>query len=158
MLKKILSNSTCAQCQLCCVFDRYDIWETPLFTPEQKAHVLEIAPEAEFAKKGSGFVLNCGAITNDQLFSCPALSDHGCTLGSDKPFDCQIWPFRIMNCDGELVIAVSSLCTAVYEQSHDFLKNYLTESGLAERIFSYGEKFPEAVHPLYDNYTILLRQ
>ena len=34
MLKKILSGEACAKCRLCCIFDRYDVWETPVFTAE----------------------------------------------------------------------------------------------------------------------------
>ena len=34
MLKKILSPLSCAQCRVCCVFDRDDCWEMPLVYPE----------------------------------------------------------------------------------------------------------------------------
>lgn len=157
MLKKILSKDVCAECRLCCVFDRYDVWETPLFEEETMAKVRSAFPDAKFAKKGGGFALNSGEITDGDLFSCPALTDSGCMLGDDKPFDCRIWPFRIMNRDGQRVIAVSSLCSAVYGQSHDELRAFLKE-GLAEEIFTYADKFPEAVHDLYDNYTVLLSE
>ena len=157
MLKKILSGSVCADCRLCCVFDRYDIWETPLFEEETTAKIKAAFPDAKFAKKGGGFVLTSGEITDGELFSCPALTDSGCMLGDDKPFDCRIWPFRIMNGSGQRVIAVSSLCSAVYEQSHDKLRSFLKEE-LAEKIFDYADKFPEAVHELYDNYTVLLNE
>lgn len=157
MLKKILSKDTCAECRLCCVFDRYDVWETPLFEEKTMAKVAELRKDAKFAKKGNGFVLNSGEITDGELFACPALTDNGCMLGDDKPFDCRIWPFRIMNRDGQRVIAVSSLCSAVHGQSHDELRAVLKE-GLADKIFAYADKFPEAVHELYDNYTVLLSE
>ncbi|MBR3971239.1 MAG: hypothetical protein IKJ87_09210 [Ruminococcus sp.] len=157
MIKKILNKSTCADCKTCCIFDCYDVWETPLFDKETADVVKLTVPTAEFAPKGNGFVLDFGKMSAYDLVKCPALSDSGCILGDKKPFDCRIWPFRIMEHDGQRIIAVSSLCTAVFEQSHDKLKDFL-KNGLAAEIFAYGEKYPEAIHPLYDNYTILLTE
>lgn len=157
MLKEILSKASCAECRLCCVFDRYDVWETPLFEAETMGKVAAAVPDAKFAKKGGGFVLNSGEITDGELFSCPALTENGCMLGDDKPFDCRIWPFRIMKSGEGRVIAVSSLCSAVYGQSHDDLRDFLKE-GLAKKIFAYADKFPEAVHELYNNYSVLLSE
>lgn len=155
MLEKILSRKTCAECRMCCIFDRYDIWETPLFTEKTMQSVLNNVPDAKFAKKGSCYVLNAGEITDGELYSCPALADTGCMLVNNKPFDCRIWPFRIMKLDGCRVIAVSSLCEAVHGQSHDNLRTFLKE-GLAKEIFAYADAFPEAVHEFYDNYSVLL--
>ena len=87
--------------------------------------------------------------------ACPALSENGCILGDEKPFDCRIWPFRVMELDGCRIIAVSSLCIDVHSQSHDSLRAFLKE-GLAAEIFAYADKFPEAVHEYYDNYSVLL--
>lgn len=140
---------------MCCIFDRYDVWETPIFEESAMNAVKSAVSDAEFAKKGNGYVLNVGKITDGELFSCPALAENGCILGDSKPFDCRIWPFRIMNLDGCRVIAVSSLCESVYGQSHDKLREFL-ENGLAKKIFEYADKYPEAVHQFYDNYAILL--
>ncbi len=155
MIKKILKGSSCAACRMCCIFDRYDVWETPLFEETTMNKVKTTAPHAEFAKKGSGYVLNAKEMTDDELFSCPALAENGCILGDEKPFDCRIWPFRVMEYDGCRVIAVSSLCNEVHGQSHDSLRTFLKE-GLAAEIFAYADKFPEAVHQFYDNYSVLL--
>ncbi|MDE5763551.1 MAG: hypothetical protein K2N49_00095 [Ruminococcus sp.] len=154
MIKEILSGKTCAECRMCCIFDRYDIWETPVFTEEIKNKVLEYVPDAPFAKVGTGYMLNAGEITDGQIYSCPALTENGCILGDGKPFDCRIWPFRVMNRDGIRVIAVSSLCDEVHNQTHEKLRNFL-KKGLAEKIFSYADKYPETVKPYYDNYTVI---
>ena len=157
MIKKILKGSSCAACRMCCIFDRYDVWETPLFEENTMNKVKSAVPDAEFARKGGGYVLNVGKMTGDELFSCPALAENGCILGDEKPFDCRIWPFRVMELDGCRVIAVSSLCDEVHGQSHDFLRTFLKE-GLAAEIFAYANKFPESVHRFYDNYTVLLSE
>ncbi|MDE7104376.1 MAG: hypothetical protein K2O36_00680 [Ruminococcus sp.] len=157
MIKKILSGKTCAECRMCCIFDRYDIWETPIFDEKIKNKVLEFNPEAKFAKVGGNYMLNAGEITDGQLYSCPALTNKGCILGDSKPFDCKIWPFRIMELDGQRVIAVSTLCEEVHRQSHDKLKDFL-KNELAEKIFAYADENPESVKPFYDNYTVILRE
>lgn len=157
MIKKILSGKTCAECRMCCIFDRYDIWETPVFDEETKNKVLEFNPEAKFAKVGRNYMLNAGEITDGQLYSCPALTDNGCILGDSKPFDCKIWPFRIMELDGQRVIAVSTLCEEVHGQPHNKLKDFL-KNELAEKIFAYADRNPEAVKPYYDNYTVILKE
>ncbi len=142
---------------MCCVFDRYDIWETPVFEADTMKKVLDMNPEARFAQVGGGYVINAGEIADGELFRCPVLTDSGCALGDEKPFDCRIWPFRIMNHEGSRVIAVSSLCEEVYGQDHEKLKNFL-KKGLAETIFGYADKNPQIVKPFYGNYTIILKE
>ena len=40
--------------------------------------------------------------------------DKGCTLSyEDKPFDCKIWPLRIMKKDDEYVIALTPTCPSI---------------------------------------------
>ena len=40
MLRNILSPETCAKCRICCIFDKYDVWETPVVSAElyEKIH------------------------------------------------------------------------------------------------------------------------
>lgn len=154
MLKEILNKATCAECRMCCIFDRYDIWETPVFDEETKNRVLEFNPNAKFVKVGEGYMLNAGELAEGDLFTCPALTENGCILGDGKPFDCCIYPFRVMEKNGQRVIAVSTLCEAVHGQSHDKLREFL-EKGLAEKIFAYADVNPDIVKPYYDNYTVL---
>lgn len=157
MITEILSRTTCADCRMCCVFDRYDIWETPVFTEETRDLVLNIQPDAKFAKVGSGYFLNAGEITDGELYSCPALTETGCALGDDKPFDCRIWPFRIMNYNDQRVIAVSRLCDAVHGQPIEKLAAFL-KKGLGRTMLDYADVHPEAVKPHYDNYTVVLTE
>ena len=56
MLKKILSPESCAQCRLCCIFDRYDVWETPVFNEFQRDLILAERPDTEFVPKDGGLI------------------------------------------------------------------------------------------------------
>ena len=157
MITEILSRQTCADCRLCCIFDRYEIWETPVFTPETRDLTLKHAPDAKFAKSGEDYVLDVGRITDGELYSCPALTDTGCALGDDKPFDCRIWPFRIMDFEGERVIAVSRLCTQVHDKPREELAEFL-KKGLGRKMLSYADQHPRTVKHHYENYTVIISE
>jgi len=155
MLKKILSGKSCAECRLCCIFDRYDIWETPVFNEEIKNRIKQLRPGTEFVTKDGGYIFKADNIGADQLFSCPALTETGCILGDDKPFDCRIWPYRIMEVGGRRAITIASICDELYNRPLSQLVGFLKE-GLAEAIFSYADSHPEIVKPYYEGYPVLL--
>ena len=155
MLKKILDGKSCEKCRLCCIFDSSDIWETPVFTAETRDKLLEICPEAKFIKKDGGFILDSGELGKDDLFRCPALTDKGCILGDEKPFDCRIWPYRIMETGGKRAITIASVCEEMYSRPLSQLVGFLNEE-LAEKIFAYAGEHPEIVKPYEEGYPILM--
>lgn len=155
MLKKILDPECCAACRMCCIFDRYDIWETPVFTEEICRRIREARPDTEFVSVDGGFIFKVREFSADGLFRCPALTETGCMLGDDKPFDCRIWPYRIMEVGGRRAITIASLCDAMNSRPLAELVSFL-RGGLAERIFSYADLHPEIVKPYYEGYPVLL--
>ena len=155
MLKKILSGKSCAECRLCCIFDRYDAWETPVFTEEIRDRIRAARPDAEFVTKDGGYIFRVGELKGDELFSCPALTDTGCMLGNDKPFDCRIWPYRIMEVGGRRAITFASICDELYHRPLSELVGLLKE-GLADTIFAYADEHPEIVKPYYEGYPVLM--
>lgn len=155
MLKKILDSSSCAECRLCCVFDRYDIWETPVFTEKIRDIILDLKPDTEFVAVDGGYIFKVDGFSEEGLFSCPALTEKGCMLGDEKPFDCRIWPYRIMEINGRRAIAIASICRELYNRPLSQLVEFL-ENGLADEIFSYADSHPEIVKPYYEGYPVLL--
>lgn len=155
MLKKILSSEACAECRLCCVFDRYDVWETPVFTDELRERISKVRPEVKFLPRDGGWILRVEQFDEDQLFRCPALTDTGCMLGDDKPFDCRIWPYRIMNIGGRRAITIASICDEMYHRPLSQLTEFLKE-GLADAVFAYADSHPEIVKPYYEGYPVLM--
>ena len=155
MLTKLLSRCTCAECQQCCIFDSYDIWNTPVLVPEIRNKIRQILPEMEFISTGTESYL-FKIHTEAESFSCPLLStEQGCLLGEDKPFDCQIFPLRMMHLDSSIVIAVSPLCDAVMQHSMKTLLNFLKQE-LAETLFAYAEQHPDVIHVYDPFYPVLL--
>lgn len=155
MLKNILSGSDCASCRICCIFDKYDIWETPMLDDTLKNLIAERFPEISFVKKGDGWIFRMEE-TDDELYYCPMLDQNtGCRLGDDKPFDCKIWPYRIMSLGGKRVISMASICPTMYSKPLCDLCEELDRNGLAEKIFAQADIQPEIVKPYENGYPIL---
>lgn len=159
MLKNILSNETCAKCQLCCIFDKYDVWETPVITRELYNKLSTERPDLKMVSKGGngGYIFNMEDCWDDkdELYRCPALDPKtGCTLGDSKPFDCRIWPYRVMDLNGARVISIASVCPDLYKKPLNLLVEEL-DSGLADIIFAEAAKNPSIVKPYEQGYPIL---
>ena len=79
----------------------------------------------------------------------------GCILkGEDKPFDCSIWPLRIMNKDGELVIALTPTCPSIGATPDKALVD-LVQNGLGERILEYAKTHPYIVKEYREGFPIV---
>ena len=92
---------------------------------------------------------------NADLYYCPMLdNEKGCILGDDKPFDCRIWPLRVMALNETKVITLSPVCPTMNEKSIKELTK--TANELADQIFEYADENPEAVKPYLDGYPILV--
>lgn len=156
MLTKLLQRETCADCRLCCIFDRYDVWETPIISTELRERILKMLPDAEFVSKGQeSYIFRVRELDENDLFTCPLLDPaKGCRLGTDKPFDCQIWPFRIMDVNGRRAITMAPICDAMTALPLRTLLDFLKQE-LAETIFAYAAAHPDVVQPYDDLYPIL---
>lgn len=160
MLKKILSPAFCAECRLCCKFDCTDTWELPVFAKKTADAVTVLSPDAQFTQAGDELTFKAPPLSGGELYSCPALTDHGCGLSAEhKPFDCMIWPFRMMRDEnGRMVITVCTLCNGIGKKDTESLAAFLREEKLDTLIFSYAEKHPSHIKPLMDGYRIVLSQ
>lgn len=158
MLRKILSPDTCARCRLCCQFDASDIWELPVLPGETVSAVQKLRPDTAFTSVDEEYTFASPALSGEELFACPVLTDCGCGLTpEDKPFDCKIWPFRLMKGeDGSCVVAVSELCEGIKHLSDDALRKFLMDEGLGEMCFAYAEEHPAHVKPFMKGYRIIL--
>ncbi|MGN0594723.1 MAG: hypothetical protein ACI4I6_06155 [Hominimerdicola sp.] len=156
MLSKILSREECAKCKICCSFDSYDLWETPVITDSLASKILqEYAPEQKFVRKDDHFLLRMEKEPGADLYFCSLLDhDKGCILGENKPFDCKIWPFRIMALNGRKVITLSPVCPVLIKKPVNEIIEVAEE--LAPMIFQYAEENPSVVKPYLERYPIMV--
>lgn len=90
---------------------------------------------------------------------CPFLdTSRGCTLPEDdKPFDCKIWPLRLMRTDESgknLAVCLTPTCPAVNEVPAENV-NALVKSGLGDRIFEQGEIEPYMIKDYREGFIII---
>ena len=136
MLGKILSKEECAKCKFCCSFRRQSLWESPFkITAQYKTDNQKEEIPCDYLNKESG-----------------------CTLrDSEKPFDCKIWPLRIMRDEqGDRFITVSTACPA-YTRLGDKKFLELLNEGLSEKIIENAKNNPSMIKPIKNGYKILLK-
>lgn len=162
MLSKILSKNDCKNCKFCCRFKRTSLWETPLFSIEEKNLVQKKFPYAKFKSiSNDSFTIDLDNSYNtsnpDEEAPCYFLNEaQGCILGKkEKPFDCSIWPLRLMKKDSSLVIALTPTCTVINSIPIENLKQFVLEN-LAQEIFSQGETNPYIIKHYRQAFPIIL--
>ena len=153
MLKNILSAEDCAKCRYCCTFERYDLWDTPIIPDEMKTALEELDPELGFISRGDSWLFIMEE-KEDGTYFCPMLTETGCRLGDSKPFDCRIWPYRVMELRGLPVITIASICKTLYDKPLSVLTAEL-ENGLADIIFAEAENNPDIIKEYQSGYPIL---
>lgn len=156
MLTKLLHREDCAACRLCCVFDSFDIRETPVFDSPTRDRIRQLCPGTEFLSRGSFWQFRIRETDDGGCFACPLLDPAaGCRLGADKPFVCRFFPFRVMELSGRLVIAVSPFCETLARLPLQTLLDFLKD-GIADSAFTYAAAHPDTVQPYDELYPLLL--
>lgn len=152
-----MTKDECAKCKICCSFDSYDLWETPVITDEIYQRVLELKPEQKFSDASGTRLFVMEREPDRDLYYCPML-DHksGCMLKDEKPFDCRIWPLRIMRFEGRRVIVISPVCPTMFSKPLKDLKAVAKK--LAPVIFSEADLEPDIVKPYIIGYPILVTE
>ena len=158
MLSRVLSKQSCAACKFCCSFRRQSLWETPLFPPEV---VEKLSKPNEYSVVGefrNGQIVLGGYRTDnpEEEVPCTFLDLHkGCILkAEDKPFDCSIWPLRVMEKGGELVIALTPTCPTIGAMPRPELVE-LVKNGLGAKIFEYAKTHPYIVKKYREGFPII---
>ena len=151
MLKEILSGKDCASCRVCCVFDRSDCWEVPLVEEELAAYIRENYPDVKLKRVGDCSIFD-SEFDEKGLTTCPMLTETGCRLGDRKPFDCRIWPFRVMRKGDMLLLTLSPVCGAVSGLPVGRVSAFVEK--IADTVYSAAERNPEMVKDYIEGYPV----
>lgn len=154
--ESILSAEDCAKCEFCCSFRRQSLVFTPFFEKEKVDEIHTLFPEVRFKTRENGKL----TIDIDHMYRtddseeealCP-FNKVGCILPEHlKPFDCKLWPFRIMRKrDGNgLVLALAPTCPRIRKDSPEFRK--VAESA-AKEAAEYAKVHPEIIIEYSDEF------
>lgn len=158
MLSKILSKNQCASCKFCCSFKESSLWELPVFNENIYLKIKEKYPSLSFKKLSPGFY----TLDFSNLYQhkspleeapCPFLDKNtGCLLPEDlKPFDCKIWPFRIMKNNEKIGLALSKQCPWVKNTNLKSIIDFLNKE-LAQKLINYSKENPNSIKEYNSNY------
>lgn len=161
---KSFEKETCAECRFCCSFRRCSLWETPLFPKEVmdslERRAVRLCLKADgFGKRirSDGFNRKYRTQDSEEEAACEFLDAHkGCTLNNEeKPFDCKIWPLRIMKENEKYVIALTPTCPAINQVPLEQMKA-LVEDGLGKNIYEYAKEHPYIVKEYREGFPVLM--
>ncbi len=189
MLSSILSKSDCAACKFCCSFRRQSLWETPVFYEEDIPDIKKLFPEVKFRELETGSGSCEGpqtAAANSKVYTfdiydkyktnsseeeapCPFLdTEKGCKLPQElKPFDCKIWPLRVVKIPKNrkpaefsetpspeidnpaaalprLAVVLTPTCPAINKIPFEKVQA-LAEGGLGKTILDYAASHPQMI-------------
>lgn len=128
-----------------------------MLPPETVKAMQEMGVSPKLTPAGTEQTFAAPSLQGEELFLCPMLSDTGCTMGEQKPFDCKIWPFRMMrDLSGRVRIAAAAYCPGMEQYTDAQLVAFLKEEGLGEQLLAYADAHPAHVKPYSDQYRFLL--
>lgn len=154
MLSGLLEKHQCAECRFCCVFDKEDFWEMPSLLETTAQYILSFEPSTILNRDDKIFTFDVKNIT-EELYPCPALTDKGCNLPNEfKPFECSIWPFRVMQLKDNLVLAICKDCSALKNIDNQIIDDF-ANSKVRKLAFDYVKKYPQIVKPYHENYRVV---
>lgn len=151
MLTEILTRESCANCRVCCVFDKEDYWEMPLIKSDLVEKLTKEYPEVQLLQTGRCSVFK-PEFNSEGLCTCPMLTEKGCALGDDKPFDCRIWPFRVMRKGDLLLLTLSPVCETVSSRTVSEISRFAEK--LSSTVFKEAEENPEMIKNYVEGYPI----
>ena len=164
MLSDLMSADTCAKCRYCCSFKSTSLWEMPTFPADS---LKKLAKDKDFKytiEKEGKCSFGRPDISEEYLSAnpaeevpCPFLdTEVGCTLSpEDKPFDCKLWPLRVMRREGHLLLTMSIACPSIMAWELEQLRSYAQEK-LRKPVREYVDKHPYIVKDMMPGYVALI--
>jgi hypothetical protein len=165
LLSPILTAEQCASCKFCCSFAAFEAWETPLFSKKNVECISKKYRKFPVRNAGdSSYTLDLSSWWKEygekNYAPCPFLdSQRGCILSEEeKPFDCKIWPLRIMRKNGIYVIALTPTCKEINKVPLNRVKDFVKNDGIGKKIFEEAEKMPDMIKEYHEGFPILMEK
>ncbi len=129
-LKQFVFRKDCFECGACCSYHEENTVWGPLFMREEIVELVEknIVPAAIFSDAHADGTMRPHLVKHGNMFLCPCFEPGGkkCKIYSERPLDCQLYPFVLAQKDNMTWLAAAQNCPAVYniEQSRE-IKEYI---------------------------------
>jgi hypothetical protein len=163
LLSPILTAGQCAACKFCCSFAAFEAWETPLFSKENVQRISKTYGSFSVRKAGSSsYTLDLSLWWKEhgekEYAPCPFLDpQQGCILPEEeKPFDCKIWPLRVMRKDGNLVIVLTPTCVQINKIPIARVKDLVENERTGKIIFEEARKMPDMIKEYHEGFPVLM--
>ena len=159
MRKDVLSHEDCAKCGFCCSFRRQSLGLTPCFAKETVAEIRRLFPDVRFKTLPNGATtidIDDQYRTDDsqEEVLCP-FNRKGCILPSHlKPFDCELWPFRLMKSGNDLTLALVPTCPWIEKDNPKFKS---VAVAVAKAAVEYAKNHPEIVIEYREDYHVVVQ-
>lgn len=156
MLRELITSEDCKNCRVCCGFYESEKWEIPIVFNETRDYIKEKTDlNMDFVPYGKEYVFKMDYKDGgDYIALCPSLDPKkGCVLDDKMPFDCKIWPFRVMENNDSLVLTLSPLCKVTKKKSIEEINRFVN-SGFADLCFEKAKKHREIIKPYIKDYPI----
>ena len=157
----LVTEADCARCRFCCACRRESLWENVAIDDALYDRILKAWPNAPLHEARAN-----GRATHMITFSYRTedpeeealcfFNREGCVLGDNKPFECAMWPLRVMNRNGKAVIACCMGCPVCAEMGLEKITQYVEKNRLDQIMFAWAESHPEVVKPLRGDYAVIL--
>lgn len=159
MLEEVLTPADCAKCKFCCSFRRESLKFTPHIAGENIEEIRQLFPEALFKTLPDGTItiyLDDNFLTQDseEEVLCYFNRD-GCRLPTRlKPFECKLWPFRLMRKDDSLFLALATSCQRIERKDTARFGKAALEA--AKEAVEYAKTHPEIIIEYSEDYQVLV--
>ncbi len=160
MLREVLTAKDCAECGFCCSFRRQSLSLTPYFAKETIDEICRLYPDARFKTRPNGAVtidIDDKYQTDDsnEEALCP-FNRKGCILPEHlKPFDCNLWPFRLMKGKDCLLLALVPTCPQIKKDDRAAFEK--TAAAVAKAAAEYSKDHPEIIIDYREDYEVVVR-
>lgn len=158
MLTHLFTPEQCALCKLCCNFHRSSAWETPVIDDKLATTLNESGVPMIYRKDGSRtFCLTFTSSDPSESANCPVLDTcKGCMLPREqRPFECRIWPLRLMReDDGTLILGLYLNCPALTPSVRNKIIQEAT-GALLPMLIEEAHRQPLIVRPVDPAYAVI---
>lgn len=153
MIESLIAIDQCSRCKICCIYDNDDLWDAPSFSKQEWKAIPQKAREKVSFTVGNKLWYPELIQIGISEFACPFLGENGCTLLSNKPFKCALWPLYVVETIHGNAVVYSNVCPNI-TRSEEVIRETLG-THFFERLRSIVAYNPEFIEPMREHFSLV---